>query len=212
MTTDFHGHPVAGGTYPALIWKAFMTKALPALDDAPESFNAPPYLSASPVTVVNRGGTLERDNGVCKNAFTLEFYGGQAPPRTARCLKNEVEVPNTIGDTLVAARTHLEGQPLTPAIVYKPARAGQHLGRVLAQYPAGGILSAYDKVTLVVAKPLHGTIPRLIGLSLKRARSKLAKLHVKVVVTGGNGKVIGQAPASHTAAAPGQTVTLRTAG
>ena len=28
MTTEFHGHPVAGGTFPALIWKAFMTKAL----------------------------------------------------------------------------------------------------------------------------------------------------------------------------------------
>ena len=212
MATEFHGRPVAGGTYPALIWKAFMSKALPALNDAPESFDAPPYLSASPVTVVNRGGALERDNGVCKNAFTLEFYGGQAPPKVAGCLKNEVEVPNTVGDTLVAARTHLEGQPLTPAVVYKPARAGQHLGRVLAQYPAGGILSAYDKVTLVVAKPLHGTIPRVIGLRLARAKAKLAKLHLKVVVKGGNGKVIGQAPASHTAAAPGLTVTLRTAG
>jgi len=212
MTTEFHGHPVAGGTYPALIWKAFMSKALPALNDAPESFDAPPYLSASPITVVSRGGVLERDNGVCKNAYTLEFYGGQGPARTAGCLKNEVEVPNTVGDTLVAARTHLEGQPLTPAVVYKPARAGQRLGRVLAQYPAGGILSAYDKVTLVVAKPLHGTIPRVIGLSLARAKAKLAKLPVKVQVKGGSGKVIGQAPASHTAAAPGQTVTLRTAG
>ena len=28
MLTEFHGKPVAGGTYPALIWKAFMTKAL----------------------------------------------------------------------------------------------------------------------------------------------------------------------------------------
>ena len=56
MLTEYHGRPVAGGTYPALIWKAFMSKALPALNDAPESFNAPPYLSASPVTVVNRGG------------------------------------------------------------------------------------------------------------------------------------------------------------
>ena len=28
MITEFHGRPVAGGTYPALIWKAFMSKAL----------------------------------------------------------------------------------------------------------------------------------------------------------------------------------------
>src|SRR5262249_5975292 len=29
MTTEFHGKPVAGGTFPALIWKTFMQKALP---------------------------------------------------------------------------------------------------------------------------------------------------------------------------------------
>jgi penicillin-binding protein 1A len=212
MTTEFHGHPVAGGTFPALIWKAFMSKALTGLDDVSENFSAPPYLSSLPVTVVNRDGTLERDNGLCHNSYTLQFYGGKAPPKTAGCLKNEVEVPNTVGDTVTAARTHLEGQPLTPTVVYKPARAGQRLGRVLAQYPAGGILSAYDKVTLVVAKPLHGKIPRVIGLSLQRAEAKLAKLHVKVKASGGKGKVIGQAPASNSAAAPGLTVTLRTAG
>lgn len=212
MTTDFHGRPVVGGTYPALIWKAFTSKALASLNDAPENFPAPPYLSASPISVVNRGGTLERDNGLCKNTYTLNFFGGDGPPRVAGCLKNEVEVPDTVGDELAAARTHLEGQPLTPAIVYKPARAGQRLDRVLAQYPAGGILSAYDKVTLVVPKPLHGTIPHVVGLSVARAEAKLAKLHVKVKVDGGNGKVRGQAPPADTAAAPGQTVTLKTGG
>ena len=29
MLTEYHGRAVAGGTYPALIWKAFMQKALP---------------------------------------------------------------------------------------------------------------------------------------------------------------------------------------
>ena len=31
MTYQYHGHPVAGGTFPALIWKAFMQKAIPYL-------------------------------------------------------------------------------------------------------------------------------------------------------------------------------------
>src|SRR5436190_3530223 len=43
MTTEYEGGPVAGGTYPALIWKAFMEKALPYLHDAPESFPPPSY-------------------------------------------------------------------------------------------------------------------------------------------------------------------------
>ena len=58
MTYQFHGHPVAGGTFPALIWKAFMEKALPYLKLQPESFTPPPSLYASAVTVVNRGGVL----------------------------------------------------------------------------------------------------------------------------------------------------------
>ena len=41
MQTQFHGHPVAGGTFPALIWKAFMTKALAYLNLPPESFPLP---------------------------------------------------------------------------------------------------------------------------------------------------------------------------
>jgi PASTA domain. len=52
----------------------------------------------------------------------------------------------------------------------------------------------------------------VVGKSLAQAKRRLAKLHLKVVVHGGSGKVIGQAPRSGTAAAPGLTVTLRTAG
>jgi len=209
MLTDFHGQPVAGGTYPALIWKAFMTKALDYLHDQPEPFAAPPYLSASPVTVVNRNGVLERDNGVCKNTYVLDFYGGDGPPRTAGCKPNEVEVPDVVGETLQAAKTRLAGQPLTATLVYRPARPGQRLGVVLQQYPSRGTLSAYDKVTLVVPKSLHGTIPRVVGLTVARARARLAPLHVVVRVHGGSsGRVVGQAPRPGSAAAPGLPVTL----
>src|SRR6476469_8442068 len=38
MLTEFNGQAVAGGTYPALIWKSFMERALPYLHDRPESF------------------------------------------------------------------------------------------------------------------------------------------------------------------------------
>ncbi len=42
METEFNGEPVSGGTLPALIWKAFMTKAL--ADEPPRSFDPAPYL------------------------------------------------------------------------------------------------------------------------------------------------------------------------
>ena len=42
METEFHGEPVAGGTLPALIWKAFMGRALAGKPAT--SFTAAPYL------------------------------------------------------------------------------------------------------------------------------------------------------------------------
>jgi penicillin-binding protein 1A len=213
MTYQFHGLPVAGGTYPALIWKAFMEKAIRYLKLTPESFPAPPSLYAAPVTVVNRGGVLERDDGVCKNTYQLAFYGGEpllpngsAAP-AATCKANEVEVPDVVGESLAAARSRLRGQPLTPIVVYKPARTGDRIGYVVGQFPREGTASAYDRITLVSEKSLHGVVPRVVGLPVDRAQARLARLHLKVRVVG-RGKVAAQSPRPGTAAAPGLAITL----
>ncbi len=214
MTYQFHGHPVAGGTYPALIWKAFMTKALPYLKAEPEDFPAPPPLDASPVTVVNRNGVLERDNGVCKNTYQLVFFGGEPlfdghGSRLATCKPNEVEIPDVVGEPLTAARARLEGQPLTASVVYKPAKPGDRIGYVVGQFPRRGTASAYDKITLISEKSLHGVVPRVVGLSLVRAETKLRRLHLKVKVEGGSkGRVTAQSKAPHTAVDPGSEIVL----
>ncbi|HZO33856.1 MAG TPA: PBP1A family penicillin-binding protein [Gaiellaceae bacterium] len=213
MQTEFHGHPVAGGTFPALIWKAFMSKALDYLKAQPETFPSPTSEYAGPVTVVNRGGVLERDDGVCRNTVQLAFYGGVAQLPMADCKPNEVEIPNVVGETLTAARARLDGQPLTPAIIYRPARPGERLDVVVKQLPARGTASAHDTVTLVLPKSLHGAIPQLVGLPLPRAQAKVAKLHLDVQVQGGtSGKVTHQSPRARTAAAPGLRLTLTVGG
>jgi penicillin-binding protein 1A len=209
METEYHGHPVAGGTFPALIWKSFMTKALDYLKLPPATFPSASSEYAAPVNVVNRNGVLKRDNGVCRNTFQLAFYGGTAPLPLADCKPNEVDVPNVVGDTLAAAETRLANQPLTPQIIYRPARPGEPLDIVVKQLPAGGTASAHDKVTLVLPKSLHGAIPQLVGLTLTRAQAKIARLHLDVHVEGGSsGKITGQSPRPRTAAAPGLRLTL----
>jgi penicillin-binding protein 1A len=212
MMTEFHGHPVAGGTFPALIWKAFMTKALEKRP--PETFTPPNYGYASPVTVVDRAGSLALDNGLCKNTEVMQFFGGQAlshlkPAPIADCKANEVEIPNVVGSTIAQARARLEGQPLTPAAVYKPARTGEQLGIVVDQFPKTGTASAGDRITIVLRKSLHGVIPNVVGLPLARARLKLAKLKLTVRSTGApRGKVVKQSVAPNTASAPAETIVL----
>jgi penicillin-binding protein 1A len=211
MTTEFHGKPVAGGTFPALIWKAFMTKAL--AKKPPSSFTPPDYGYASPVTVVNRGGLLMRDDGVCTNTVQLEFFGGQGPAHVAGCKTNEVEIPYTVGMTLGDARAKLQGQPLTPQIVYKPARTGERIDLVVGQMPARGTASAGDKITLVLRKSLHNVVPNVVGLPLQRARLKLAKVKLQIEVEGApRGKVVTQSIHPRTASAPGEKIVLTVRG
>ncbi|MBV8079941.1 MAG: PBP1A family penicillin-binding protein, partial [Actinobacteria bacterium] len=152
MRTEFHGKPVAGGTYPALIWKAFMTKALAYLKLPVLGFPPPPSMYGSPVSVTFRDGKIERDNGYCKVASTVDFFSGYTPSALADCKKNEVDVPDVRGMTLTAAKARLYQQPLLSTVVYKPARPAERLDVVVGQIPANGTLSAWDHVTLVLPK------------------------------------------------------------
>jgi penicillin-binding protein 1A len=209
MLTEFHGRPVAGGTFPALIWKAFMTKAIAVKHLAPQTFPYPTSQYAGPVTVVNRGGLLMKDNGVCKNSYQVSFYGGTGPSRVATCKPNEVEVPDVVGSTLANAKTTLDGTPLTAAIVYRPAKPGERLGVVVGQLPRQGTASAYDKITIVLPKSLHGSVPKVVGLQVAQAQAKLARLKLDVQVKGGSaGKVTTQSLRPGSAAAPGLRLTL----
>jgi serine/threonine-protein kinase len=161
------------------------------------------------MTVVNRGGLLMRDNGVCKNSYQLAFYGGTGPSRVATCKPNEVEIPDVVGHTLANAKSRLDGQPLTPTIVYRPAKPGERLGVVVGQLPRQGTASAYDKITIVLPKSLHGAIPKVVGLKLARAQAKLARLKLDVQVKGPSaGKVAAQSLRPGTAAGPGLKLTL----
>ena len=211
MLHEYHGHAVAGGTYPALIWKEFMTKALDYLKAPPESFPAPPSLYASPTKVVFRDGKLRRDNGFCATAVNIEFFNGFAPTAVADCKYHEVEVPDVRGNTIATAKQRLIGQPLEWTIVYKPAKTGQRLGVVIGQFPLKGTLSAYAKLTLVLPKAQHGVVPKLVGLTVKKARAKAAKLRLDLRLTGlPSDRVVSQTPRWGVAAAPGMRLVLKT--
>jgi membrane peptidoglycan carboxypeptidase len=210
MLTEYHGQPVVGGTFPAEIWRVFTQLALAGTP--PESFPASSYGYATSRRVVYRDGRLELDNGLCKETELVSYFAGRGPSRTADCKRNEVDIPRVIGMTLARAKERLAGQPLTPSIVYKPARPRQRIDLVLDQFPRTGRASSYDKVTLVLAKPLHGIVPKLVGLTVEQARARLRARGLLVTVVragrGRAGRVLSQKPAAGVAAAPRMTVTL----
>jgi penicillin-binding protein 1A len=211
MLTEWHGGPVVGGTFPASIWKTFMQSALKLLGAEPQSFAAPPYLSVDTKQVTYRNGQVELDNGRCKSVSVLVYFVGEGPRRTANCKVNEVEVPSVVGYNLAAARTRLSAQPLTAQVIYRPATAGERVGVVVKQIPQTGTLSSFQRVTIVLAKPLHGTVPKVVGLPWSRASAKLRRLKLQVRVQrskGAPGRVVQQKPRAGVAAAPGMKVTV----
>ena len=211
MAHDFHGQPVAGGTYPAQIWKAFNEVALKTLPDgAPQTFAAPPLLNDAARKVAWRDGQLELDNGLCRNTTEVVYFASSGPAKTANCKQNEVDVPRVLGQTVAAAEARLAAQPLEAKVVYTPAKPLQTLGVVVAQYPASGTLSSHQRVLIVVAKPLHGVIPKVIGLSVAQAKLTLTRQRLSVLADG-TGKVVGQDPPAGVAAAPGLSVRLSVA-
>jgi len=210
MQTEFHGEPVAGGTLPAEIWKAFMTRALDGQE--PESFSPAPYLPAYDLRVVHRGGRWQLDNGYCPGTRLTSYFVGQAPKSTAKCYANEVTVPVVVGRSAESAKVELESVPLTPDLVYVPAKPRSRPGQVVKQDPRGGYLSANGRVRLFVSLAQDGLVPNLVGSSLPDARQRTKKLRlaVRVRYTAGSpsGTVLRQSLEPGIAVRPGLPITL----
>jgi penicillin-binding protein 1A len=210
MLTQYHGDPVAGGTFPAEIWRVFNQLALAGTE--PESFPRYSYGYASSKRVVWRDGRLQLDNGYCRETALVSYFVGHGPSRTANCKKNEVYIPRVIGMTIARAKSRLAAQPLTANIVYKPAKPKQRVDLVLDQFPRRGRASSYDTVTLVLAKPLHGVVPKVIGFSLREARGRLRSRGLVPAIArfagGRAGRVVAQMPPAGVAGAPGMRVRL----
>ena len=212
MLSQFEGEPVAGGTFPSVIWKTFEEKALRELNEPPEYFPAPPSEYAAPLQVVYRGSRWYVDNGNCEDAHTVMYVAGAGPTQKAPCKPNEVDVPQVVGAKLDDAKTRLLGMPLTPEIIYRPAKAGERLGRVVAQFPTQGTLSTWDTVRIVVPKSTNGLIPDVVGLTEHAARRRLARHEiggvVEAYVDGKSGIVLSQYPHEGLAATRNMTVRL----
>jgi penicillin-binding protein 1A len=212
MMTEFEGDPVAGGTYPALIWKSFVTKALEKLAEPPEYFPAPSLQYATPRQVVYRNSHWYIDNGNCRDSRTIMYLAGFGPTQKAPCKPNEVDVPRVVGARLADAKARLLEMPLTPEVITRPAQPGEKLGRVVAQFPGHGTLSTWDTVRIVIPKSTNGRVPDVVGLTLARARHRLARQDlagfVEAYADGKSSVVLAQYPRAGLAATRNMTIKL----
>ena len=102
--------------------------------------------------------------------------------------------------------------PLTAEVIWKPAKAGQRLGRVIAQRPEGGTLSSWSNVRIILPHAANGPVPDVVGLSPDRARARLARRMIEAKLTyvegADAGIVMSQFPRAGLAATRNMTVRL----
>jgi membrane peptidoglycan carboxypeptidase len=212
METEFEGGPVAGGTFPALIWKSFMERALKHENEPPESFAPPAYPSVAPLQVVYRNKHWYRDNGNCRDTHQIVYFVGSGPEQLAPCKPNEVDVPDVVGARRRDAEARLLSMPLKAEVIWRPAKPAERLGIVKKQIPARGTLSSWSTVRIVLPKSLNGRIPNVVGLSLERARAKLARhglrASVQAYAEGRADTVLTQAPRAGLASVRNMTIRL----
>ena len=197
MLTEFHGDAVTGGSFPALIWKTFAEKWVKLKNVEPQGFPYPGMPYGAPKLVVRRGDRLLLDNGLCRTREEVVYFAGMGPSKTANCLENEVEVPDVRKLTLAEAELRMAAQPLTPDLVFKPAKPLQRPGIVVDQQPKKGYRSSYGRIILVVSKATQGVIPNVVGRSLDDAQLRLEKLKLRTKIrwtTGKPGQVLEQRP------------------
>ncbi len=213
MESEYDGGPVAGGTFPALIWKTFAQNALRYLNEPPEYFPGASYGAAGPVQIAYRGGRWLRDNGSCGQTRVVLFTDGFAPEKTADCKENEVTVPKVVGSSVAKAEAQLASMPLRAQVITRPAEPGERVGIVVDQYPKSGTLSSFDTVRIVTPKATSGVVPRVLGLSVSQARDVLTRLGLVPVVESvadGNAEVVlAQSPRPGVAASREMVIRLR---
>ena len=81
----------------------------------------------------------------------LAFFGGEPPGRgpAATASRTKWRSPTSSAGRSPTRGRGSQGQPLTPTVVYKPAKTGDRVGFVVGQFPRARDASAYDKITLI---------------------------------------------------------------
>ena len=213
MLTEFGGKPVAGGTLPAEIWKAFMAAAVKREKVEPAPFPATPYIPAQERRIVWRQGSYKLDNGLCPGTRVVAYFAGRGPMTRGPVLLQR-------GDRAARDRQDDGGrdrgarrQPLGTDLIGVPATPANGPATSSSRSRGAATSRPTTRVRLYVTRPdpRYGLLPNLVGSSLATARSRLRSLRARTAITyekGPAGSVLEQKPEPGVAAGRGLKVTL----
>ena len=224
-TRTITGGGVVGGSFPALIWRAFM---LPALAGVPPSSFVRPATGIVTVVIDTRTGCLAGSFTPPEYRASGTFAQGTQPTKTCPQPSDRAEIPSVVG--LPAAKAvQLLRRAGFNVVRQDRTSSGEPAGEVLSQDPAGGTRALLGTaVTIVVSAPgatpsptasATATVPSVVGDKAGQAVAALKSrgFSVKVVTQAeadkgqakkNKGRVWKQSPASGATVKDGATVTI----
>lgn len=209
--TDVHGDRVTGGSLPAQIWSAFMSRAL---DGTPVS-QFPSVADDGWVSVEVCGESQLLPAEYCTERIMMQFRPDDVPTDTCTLHEpKEVPVPEVTGLALANARALLEASHFGVSIVDDRISL-EPGGTVVGQDPLpDSPLMQGSRVTLYVSTgEAVTTVPEVVGLDMATARATvqaegLAVSEFSVTDDTPGGTVISQDPAPGATVPVGSTVAL----
>ena len=216
--TNVHGIKVQGGSFPADIWRKFMSRALVNYPAA--NFERPAKGIFGVKVCTDMSGYMA--NEFCPEEETrwATFATGSGPKRTCDRHKAppNVKIPNVVGQTVEGANATLEAVGLTSTIT-EIDRFGIPAGQVAAQKPSEGEEipegSAIELEVSTGRDPMT-KVPGVVGLHKGAARAYLEDDGLKVVIEPEKTKdknrigiVISQKPKAGAIIPNGSTITLK---
>ena len=208
------GINVAGGTFPATVWRTFMLDALAAVPPSQfPSYTEPPIQPAAVCTLT--GALASR---WCPTRIKAYYYRGSEPPEVCTLHgPEEVTMPSVEGTTLERAKALLSQLALDWQITLVPCEPAQQ-GIVLEQDPPpGGAVLQGTKVSLKVGEGPLGVVPHVTGIFAGAARRLIedAGFTCAVVWVGDAGRpgiVMSQSPSGGTPGHGEVTISVGGAG
>ncbi len=161
MLSQFHGEPVFGGTYPALLWKTFTQAALNG--SKVRNWPGPTTISGEEVMIDTATGKRAGPN--CPRARALVMAYAKIPTQFSSCAGTVIPTPEVTDLNARQAQLDLDRAGLLPQIRTAVPPAGEAAGKVFAQNPEPGEpIELGTRVYVSVAKAVTWvTIPKLIG-------------------------------------------------
>jgi membrane peptidoglycan carboxypeptidase len=210
---------VTGGSFPAMIWQAFMSRAVAG---TPTSSFSVPNIGLVTVTIDTRSGCLAGRLTPPQYRAPSQFAKGAEPMKTCHVAGDGVKVPGVVGMSIDQAKAILQRAGLSVSTQSEPTSSSPP-GMVVGQRPGGGTRVAKGAtVTLSVSTRSEGNsavVPNVLGHTRGVAESTIrnAGFDVAVITEAESnkaaanrrrGRVWGQSPAGGKRARKGSTVTI----